>query len=110
MSSEPEISLRIPQAKVTLYSCKVKYMCELEKIVINIVGLYIILQPEDFIFQTINAVNLRHLRVILLNGQRLDVICEPNNTGKQLFDTVVSHLGLPEHFFFGITYIQGTRV
>ncbi len=51
----------------------------------------------------------RHVEVVLLSGQRLDVICEPNTTARQVFEMIVTHMGLPEHYFFGITYMKGQK-
>ena len=58
-------------------------------------------------FQTTNRSHLRHVFVHLLNGEKLDVTCEHSTPGKDLYDAVVAHLGLPEHYLFGITYAQG---
>ena len=51
--------------------------------------------------------NLRHIQVVLLTGRKLDVICDPTNTGKELIDAVIAHLNLPEHYYFGVAYMQG---
>ena len=51
---------------------------------------------------------MRHVEVILLNGQRLDVLCEVNTVARQVFDLVVTYVGLPEHYFFGVTYVKGS--
>ena len=47
------------------------------------------------------------MSVELLSGERLDVVCETSTVGRELFDAVVAHLGLPEHYLFGLTYLQG---
>ena len=52
--------------------------------------------------------HLRPARVTLLNGQAMDIPCDMSTTAKQMFDVIVNHLGLVEHFYFGITYICGT--
>ena len=54
-------------------------------------------------------VMVRHIEVVLLNGQRLDVMCDVNTTARQVFDVVVTHLGLPEHYFFGMTFLKGNQ-
>ena len=57
--------------------------------------------------QNAGAASLRRLQVVLLNGAKLNIICEPANTGQQLFDLVVSHLGLVQHYYYGITFEHG---
>ena len=52
---------------------------------------------------------VRHIEVVLLNGQRLDVMCDVNTTARQVFDVLVTHLGLPEHYFFGMTFLKGNQ-
>lgn len=54
----------------------------------------------------INVSQRRQVNVVHLTGQRMQVLCGPNTTGRQLYDTVLSHLGLREHYFFGIAYIR----
>ena len=44
---------------------------------------------------------------MLLNGQKLEVMCEPSTTGQQLFEAIVTHIELPEFYFFGLTYVSG---
>ena len=45
--------------------------------------------------------------VVLLNGQKLEVMCDPSTTGQQLFEAVVTQIELPEFYFFGLTYVTG---
>ena len=66
-----------------------------------------VLNISLLLLQTTNPSNLRNVRVVLLTGQKLNIMCEPNTTGKLVFDVVISHLGLPEHYFFGLTFLQG---
>ncbi|KAK3601912.1 hypothetical protein CHS0354_041851 [Potamilus streckersoni] len=44
--------------------------------------------------------------VVLLTGQKLEAFCDATTTGQQLFEAVVTHVELPEFFFFGLTYIN----
>ncbi|XP_074647744.1 tyrosine-protein phosphatase non-receptor type 13-like isoform X2 [Tubulanus polymorphus] len=44
--------------------------------------------------------------VHLLTGEVIDINCDPSVTTKQLYSVIVTHLGLVEHFYFGLTYIQ----
>ncbi|XP_077999364.1 tyrosine-protein phosphatase non-receptor type 13-like isoform X2 [Glandiceps talaboti] len=48
----------------------------------------------------------KRVTVVLLNGQRLDLTCDVATLGKELFDMVVSHMALIEHFCFGLAYIR----
>lgn len=45
--------------------------------------------------------------VITLTGQKLELMCDPSTTGHQLFEAVITHIELPEFFFFGLTYVAG---
>ena len=58
-------------------------------------------------FQTSSGGGLHNIHVVLLNGQKMQVMANPSNTVRQLLDTIVSHLALPEHFFFGLTTEDG---
>ncbi|KAL3876548.1 hypothetical protein ACJMK2_034389 [Sinanodonta woodiana] len=44
--------------------------------------------------------------VVLLTGQKLEAFCDPTTTGQQLFEAIVTHIELPEFFFFGLTYVN----
>ena len=50
---------------------------------------------------------MRHVIVVLLSGANLEITCSINNTGRQLYDCVVSHLAIPEMPYFGLVYLQG---
>ncbi|XP_064639301.1 tyrosine-protein phosphatase non-receptor type 13-like isoform X2 [Lineus longissimus] len=52
-----------------------------------------------------NINSLKPLKILLLNGVIIDLVCDPSTTGKHLFDLVANHLALPEHYYFGLTYI-----
>lgn len=51
--------------------------------------------------------DLRNIRVVLLNGVHLDLICSVESIGRHLYDCVASYLGLVEQVFFGLVYVQG---
>ncbi|XP_033112583.1 tyrosine-protein phosphatase non-receptor type 13-like isoform X2 [Anneissia japonica] len=43
---------------------------------------------------------------VLLNGRRLNLMCDLGTTGKEMFELVVKYLDILEHFFFGLAYIR----
>ena len=45
--------------------------------------------------------------MVLLNGRRLDLMCDLGIKGQEMFDLVASHIGLSEKVYFGLTYIKG---
>lgn len=51
--------------------------------------------------------DLRNVRVVLLNGVHLDLICSVESIGRHLYDCVASYLALFEQVFFGLVYMQG---
>ncbi|KAL5018640.1 hypothetical protein ScPMuIL_004362 [Solemya velum] len=53
-----------------------------------------------------NPAHARRVVVVLLTGQKLEVMCDPCTTGQQLFEAVVTHISLPEFFYMGLTYIN----
>lgn len=58
-----------------------------------------------------NPANARRVIIVLLNGQKLEVMCDPSTTGKQLFQTIISHMALHEiQSYFGLTYIYGNKL
>lgn len=61
-----------------------------------------------FVLQsTKNPGHARRIVVVLLTGQKLEVMCDPSTTGQQLFESIITHIELPEFFFFGLTYVSG---
>ncbi|XP_019644606.1 PREDICTED: tyrosine-protein phosphatase non-receptor type 13-like [Branchiostoma belcheri] len=48
----------------------------------------------------------RKVIVVMLNGQRLSVMCDVTTVAKELFDMIVAQLGLVEHFFFGLAHLK----
>ncbi|XP_069124056.1 tyrosine-protein phosphatase non-receptor type 13-like isoform X2 [Argopecten irradians] len=53
-----------------------------------------------------NPSHARRVVVVLLTGQKLEAMCDPSTTGQQLFESVITHIELPEFFFFGLTYVS----
>ena len=49
------------------------------------------------------------MNVELLCGEKYDVICEVNTSGRDLFDAVATQLALPEPYLFGLTYLQDSE-
>lgn len=49
----------------------------------------------------------RELTVVMPNGQNILVKCEVKSRGVDVFDMIVAHSNLIEHFYFGIAYIDG---
>ncbi|MEQ2180643.1 hypothetical protein GOODEAATRI_003290, partial [Goodea atripinnis] len=49
----------------------------------------------------------RKVGVVLLNGQKLEVGCDPKAVCKDVFDMVVAHIGLVEHHLFALAYLKG---
>lgn len=41
------------------------------------------------------------------NGQNILVKCEVKSRGGDVFDMIVAHSNLVEHFYFGLAYIDG---
>ncbi|XP_076444259.1 tyrosine-protein phosphatase non-receptor type 13-like isoform X5 [Babylonia areolata] len=52
-----------------------------------------------------NPALARRIIIVHLTGQKFEVIVDPCMTGRQLFDAVVTHIGLDDYYFFGLTYI-----
>lgn len=44
------------------------------------------------------------------NGQNILVKCEVKSRGGDVFDMIVAHSNLIEHFYFGLAYIDGKGV
>lgn len=51
----------------------------------------------------------RDLSIILLNGQCLEVKCDIKSKARDIFSMVMAYTNLPEHFYFGLAYLKGTR-
>ena len=49
----------------------------------------------------------RELTVVMPNGQGILVKCEVKSRGGDVFDMIVAHSNLMEHFYFGLAYIDG---
>lgn len=52
----------------------------------------------------------RELSVVMPNGQSILVKCEVKSRGGDVFDMIVAHSNLMEHFYFGLAYIDGKEV
>ncbi|XP_054913565.1 FERM and PDZ domain-containing protein 2 isoform X4 [Poeciliopsis prolifica] len=48
----------------------------------------------------------RELSVVMPNGQSILVKCEVKSKGGDVFDMIVAHSNLMEHFYFGLAYID----
>ncbi|CAJ1081251.1 FERM and PDZ domain-containing protein 2 isoform X3 [Xyrichtys novacula] len=48
----------------------------------------------------------RELNVVMPNGQGILVKCEVKSRGGDVFDMIVAHSNLMEHFYFGLAYID----
>ncbi|XP_077359927.1 FERM and PDZ domain-containing protein 2 isoform X1 [Festucalex cinctus] len=48
----------------------------------------------------------RELTVVMPNGQNIAVKCEVKSRGGDVFDMIVAHANLVEHFYFGLAYID----
>ncbi|XP_034008310.1 tyrosine-protein phosphatase non-receptor type 13 [Trematomus bernacchii] len=48
----------------------------------------------------------REVTVVLLNGQYVMVRCDIKSRGRDVFDMVVAHANLVEHFYFGLAFID----
>lgn len=52
----------------------------------------------------------REVTVVMPNGQNILVKCEVKSRGVDVFDMIVAHSNLMEHFYFGLAYIDGKVV
>ncbi|XP_061667009.1 FERM and PDZ domain-containing protein 2 [Syngnathoides biaculeatus] len=48
----------------------------------------------------------RELTVVMPNGQTIAIKCEVKSRGGDVFDMIVAHANLVEHFYFGLAYID----
>ncbi|CAL9702348.1 unnamed protein product [Knipowitschia caucasica] len=48
----------------------------------------------------------RELSVVMPSGQSIQVKCEVKSRGGDVFDMIVAHANLVEHFYFGLAYID----
>uniref|UniRef100_A0A4W5MTZ0 FERM domain-containing protein n=1 Tax=Hucho hucho TaxID=62062 RepID=A0A4W5MTZ0_9TELE len=49
---------------------------------------------------------MRELSVVMPNGQSILVKCDVKSGGGDVFDMIVAHSNLVEHFYFGLAYID----
>ena len=52
----------------------------------------------------------REVTVVLPNGQYVVVRCDIKSRARDVFDMVVAHANLVEHFYFGLSFIDGKRI
>ncbi|RXN01604.1 Tyrosine-protein phosphatase non-receptor type 20 [Acipenser ruthenus] len=50
------------------------------------------------------------LSVIMPNGQCIEVKCDIKSKARDVFDLVVAHANLVEHFYFGLAFIDGIKL
>ncbi|XP_031660439.1 FERM and PDZ domain-containing protein 2-like [Oncorhynchus kisutch] len=50
--------------------------------------------------------SMRELSVVMPNGQSILVKCDVKSEGGDVFDMIVAHSNLVEHFYFGLAYID----
>nr|XP_057918587.1 FERM and PDZ domain-containing protein 2 isoform X1 [Doryrhamphus excisus]XP_057918588.1 FERM and PDZ domain-containing protein 2 isoform X1 [Doryrhamphus excisus]XP_057918589.1 FERM and PDZ domain-containing protein 2 isoform X1 [Doryrhamphus excisus] len=53
-----------------------------------------------------SPVTQRELTVVMPNGQNIVVKCDVKSRGGDVFDMIVAHANLVEHFYFGLAYID----
>lgn len=51
----------------------------------------------------------REVTVVLPNGQYVVVRCDIKSKARDVFDMVVAHANLVEHFYFGLAFLDGKR-
>lgn len=51
----------------------------------------------------------REVTVVLPNGQYVVVRCDIKSKARDVFDMVVAHANLVEHFYFGLAFIDGKK-
>ncbi|KAG7249005.1 hypothetical protein CRUP_023084 [Coryphaenoides rupestris] len=56
-----------------------------------------------------SASTQRELSVVMPSGQGIQVKCEVKSRCGDVFDMIVAHSNLVEHFYFGLAYIDGRR-
>ena len=47
------------------------------------------------------------MTIVLLNGQYVVVRCDIKSKARDVFDMVVAHANLVEHFYFGLAFLDG---
>ncbi|XP_045736784.1 tyrosine-protein phosphatase non-receptor type 13 isoform X5 [Mirounga angustirostris] len=53
-----------------------------------------------------NEDNRRKVNIMLLSGQRLELICDTKTICKDVFDMIVAHIGLVEHHLFALATLK----
>lgn len=49
----------------------------------------------------------REVTVVMPNGQYVVVRCDIKSRARDVFDMVVAHANLVEHFYFGLAFLDG---
>lgn len=57
-----------------------------------------------------SGLSQREVNVIMPNEQCVAVKCDIKSHGRDVFDMVVAHANLVEHFYFGLAFIDGNSV
>uniref|UniRef100_A0A3Q3L828 FERM domain-containing protein n=1 Tax=Mastacembelus armatus TaxID=205130 RepID=A0A3Q3L828_9TELE len=57
-----------------------------------------------------SCLSQREVTVVLPNGQYVMVRCDIKSRARDVFDMVVAHGNLVEHFYFGLAFLDGKRV
>ncbi|XP_053197591.1 FERM and PDZ domain-containing protein 2 [Scomber japonicus] len=61
--------------------------------------------PGSIVSKKVKSPNIqRELSVVMPNGQNILVKCEVKSRGGDVFDMIVAHSNLMEHFYFGLAY------
>ncbi|XP_062299124.1 FERM and PDZ domain-containing protein 2 [Scomber scombrus] len=61
--------------------------------------------PGSIVSKKVKSSNIqRELSVVMPNGQSILVKCEVKSRGRDVFDMIVAHSNLMEHFYFGLAY------
>lgn len=57
-----------------------------------------------------SGLSQREVNMIMPNEQCVAVKCDIKSRGRDVFDMVVAHANLVEHFYFGLAFIDGNSV
>lgn len=123
MIDEPQIILELPGSLVV--NCISVFLVTLYnelrlKVFSTSVQLYCILRfvylSSPFLSRSIQSkkgksgFSQREVYVIMPNEQCVAVKCDIKSRGRDVFDMVVAHANLVEHFYFGLAFIDGNVV
>ena len=54
----------------------------------------------------VNLSRPKYVRIESANGKLFDIVCRNSNKLQELFDVIVQQLGVVEHFYFGLAWIN----